>query len=81
MSTCFYCKGKQEHKLVNHIVDLGDTIIIIKDVPAEVCTQCGETSYSNDVAKCLEEIVKMMRHQNLEIVVSHYDKVAYIALI
>ena len=30
MSTCFYCKGKLEHKLVNHIVDLGETIIIIK---------------------------------------------------
>ena len=76
MSTCFYCKGKLEHKLVNHIVDLGDTIIIIKNVPAEVCTQCGETSYSNAVAKHLEEIVNMMRNQHLEIVVSHYDRVA-----
>ena len=76
MHTCFYCKGKLEHKLVNHIVDLGDTIIIIKDVPAEVCTQCGETSYSNDVAKRLEGIVNIMRQQHLEIVVSHYDRVA-----
>ena len=76
MSTCFYCKGKLEHKLVNHIVDLGDTIIIIKNVPAEVCSQCGETSYSNEVAKHLEEIVNMMRNQHLEIVVSHYDNVA-----
>ena len=76
MSTCFYCKGKLEHKLVNHIVDLGETIIIIKDVPAEVCTQCGETSYSNDVAKHLEEIVDAMRQQHLKIAVSHYDKVA-----
>ena len=77
MGTCFYCKGSLEHKLVNHIVDLGDTIIIVKGVPAEVCSQCGEVSYSNEVAKRLEEIVNTMRDQHLEIAVSHYiDKVA-----
>ncbi len=72
MSSCFFCKGTLEHKLVNHIVDLGDTIIIVKDVPADVCTQCGETSYSDKVAKRLEEIVNSMRDQHLEIAVSHY---------
>ncbi len=72
MSSCFYCKGKLEHKLINHIVDLGDTIIIVKDVPAEVCTQCGEASFSDAVARKLEEIVNNMRNQHLEIAVSHY---------
>ncbi len=77
MSTCFFCKGKLEHKLVNHIVDLDDTIIIVKGVPAEVCSQCGEVSYSNDVAMRLEEIVNSLRDQHLEVAISHYtEKVA-----
>ncbi len=27
---------------VNHIVDLGEGIIIIKNVPSNICEQCGE---------------------------------------
>ena len=72
MSSCFFCNGNLEHKLINHIVDLGDTILIVKDVPAEVCTQCGEASYSNDVARQLEKIINNMKNQHLEIAISHY---------
>ena len=72
--TCVYCKGNTEHKLSNFIVDLGKTIIIVKDVPSEVCTQCGEVSYSNEVAERLEQIVTKMRNQDLEIAVTRYDE-------
>ena len=33
---CFMCKGNLEEKKVNYVVDLEDTIIIIKGVPAKV---------------------------------------------
>jgi len=55
--TCFYCKGSIENKLTNFIADLGSTIIIVKDVPSEVCTQCGEVSFSDKAAKRLEQII------------------------
>jgi type IV secretory pathway VirB2 component (pilin) len=32
-------------------------IVIIKNVPSRICTQCGETSYSAEVAQRLEQIV------------------------
>ena len=35
---CFMCKGNIEKKKVNYVVDLEDTIIIIKGVPARVWT-------------------------------------------
>ena len=38
---CFMCKGELEKKKVNYFVDLENTIIIIKDVPAKVCKNCG----------------------------------------
>ncbi len=75
--TCFYCKGSIENKLTNFIADLGSTIIIVKDVPSEVCTQCGEVSFSDKVAKRLEQIIEEMKNQNLEIAVTRYiEKVA-----
>ena len=70
--TCFYCKGSIENKLTNFIADLGSTIIIVKDVPSEVCTQCGEVSFPDKVAKRLEQIIEEMKKQNLEIAVTKY---------
>lgn len=72
MSSCFFCKSTLEDKLVNHIVDQSNTIIIGKDVPAEICTHFGETSYSDNIAKHLEVIVNSMRDQRIEIAVSRY---------
>ena len=71
--TCFMCKGKVENKTTNFIADLGNTTIIVKDVPSQVCQQCGEVSYSDDVARKLEEIVRSLQNQSMEIAVTHYS--------
>ena len=74
---CFMCRGSLEDKLTNFIVDMGECIIIVKGVPSQVCTQCGEVSYSNEVAEQLEKIVNKMKDAMMEIAVVHYsDKVA-----
>ena len=58
---CLYCKGTLEEKLTNYIADFGDNIIIIRNVPTLVCTQCGEKSYSYNVSLRLQEIVEQVR--------------------
>mgnify|MGYP002624385583 CR=1 FL=1 len=67
------CKGKIENKLTNYIADLGKTIIIVKDVPSQVCQQCGEVSYSDEVARKLEQIVASLQEQRMEIAITHYS--------
>ncbi len=75
--TCFMCKGNLESKTSTFMVDLGNCIIIIKDVPSEICSQCGEISYSNNVALQLQKIINSMRKTITEIAVVHYsDRVA-----
>jgi len=74
--TCFMCKGHLEDKSSTFMIDLGNCIVIVKNVPSQVCAQCGETSYSNDVAQRLETIVNDMRKAVTEIAVINYsDKV------
>lgn len=75
---CVLCKGDMESKLVTHTADMGHGIVIIKSVPAMVCTQCGEVWYSGTVARQLEKIVAAITDTlNTEIaVVSYSDKVA-----
>ena len=56
MAACCFCKGttiKQET-----IVDYrwGDKLIVIKNVPAEVCSQCGEKYYDAEVSRQMEAL-------------------------
>lgn len=75
--TCFMCKGTVKDKLTTFMVDLGNCIVIVKNVPSQVCAQCGEVSYSDDVAKKLEKIVNSMKAAITEIAVVNYsDRVA-----
>ena len=74
---CFMCKGKLEDKQTTFMVELDNCIIIIKNVPSQVCKQCGEVSYSNEVAKQLEKLVNAVRNSMTEITVIQYsEKVA-----
>ena len=58
---CFYCKGETMETTTKFIVDLGRCVVIVKNVPARVCRQCGETSYSNEVSQQLEKIVEAVK--------------------
>lgn len=70
---CFMCKGNLVDKLTTFLADLGDCIVIVKNVPSQVCTQCGEVSYSNEVARKLAETINFLRHSPTEIAVINYD--------
>ena len=71
---CFMCKGNLENKNTTFMVELNNCIIIIKNVPSQVCKQCGEVSYSNEVAKQIEKLVRNVKDSITEITVINYTK-------
>ncbi|GHT68886.1 hypothetical protein FACS1894110_17380 [Spirochaetia bacterium] len=54
---CGICKAETEEKMVTHTEDVNDSVIVIRNVPATVCTECGNIWYTGTVAARLEEIV------------------------
>ena len=74
--TCFMCKGENISSTTTFMVDLGNCIIIVKNVPCSQCSQCGEISYSNEVAKRLEKIVDTLKNTVTEISVIDYKTAA-----
>jgi len=71
------CKGSLINKPTTFMVDVDNCIIIVKNVPSQVCSQCGEASYNDEVAKQLEKIVNSLRKSITEIAVVNYaDNVA-----
>jgi YgiT-type zinc finger domain-containing protein len=72
------CKGKTQNSFSTFTADIGNCIVIVKNVPSQICDQCGEVSYSYDVARRLEQIVTSIKDSALtEIAVVNYtDKAA-----
>jgi YgiT-type zinc finger domain-containing protein len=54
---CFY-KGPVEERLVEFDGKWGRKRVIISNVPAEVCLQCGEQYFTPEVSGRLEELAK-----------------------
>ena len=74
---CFICKGHLIDSLTTFMTETDGNIIIIKNVPSDVCGQCGEVSYNNKIAEKLEKIVNLLRASAAEISVTSFtDNVA-----
>ena len=72
---CFFCKGDLVESTTKFIVDLGPCVVIVKNVPASVCSQCGEASFSDEVAKQLERIVNAVKNSIMtEVAIVEYSQ-------
>ena len=72
---CLFCKAELTSEYANYIEDSSERIIIIRNVPTLVCSQCGEKYYDNDVAQKLEDIVKRFEEFIGEIAILKYDAI------
>lgn len=73
---CFMCKGDLEQARKTYVATLENCVIVIKDVPALVCTQCGEAYYTDEVSDRLERIIDKIRDMVQEVAIVEYDNVA-----
>ena len=75
--TCLMCKGVLTDGFSTFTADMGKCIVIVKNVPSRICTQCGEASYSDNVARRLEQIVhSLIGSVNTEIAVVSFTEQA-----
>ena len=56
-SRCPLCAGHKEPGKIIHTVDLGFGIVVVREVPASVCSQCGEAWVDPRTSDRLEQIV------------------------
>ncbi|MCL1820614.1 MAG: type II toxin-antitoxin system MqsA family antitoxin [Oscillospiraceae bacterium] len=69
---CFMCKGMLEDCPTTFMVDANNCIVIVKNVPSQVCSQCGEVSYTDNVAAHLEKIANEAQKALSEIAIINY---------
>jgi len=75
---CVLCKGVIEKGSINYPVDLGEKFILIKDVPAHICSQCGAYYLDDNVFQDVEVIVDHVKSAGfgIEIEVVRYKQSA-----
>lgn len=71
---CFKCNEELIEKKVNYMVDLENTIIIIKGVPAKVCIQCGEQYFDDQTSENIEKIVNKLKDLSTEVTIINYNE-------
>ncbi len=52
---CVFCGGKIEERPVTFSHEQDEHFILVRNVPAEVCTACGEKMYSPEIT---DELLK-----------------------
>ena len=57
---CVFCGGKVVKREVTFTYEEDDKYLIIEHVPAQVCTRCGEKTYSPEVT---EQILRLARKE------------------
>jgi YgiT-type zinc finger domain-containing protein len=61
---CPLCGGIKKAGKTTFTVDLGFGVIVVRDVPATVCSQCGADWIADSVASKLEDIVSSARQKH-----------------
>lgn len=74
MKTCPLCKGSIVNGVSTFTVDLGFGVVVVRDVPATVCSQCGEEWLSDNTAVKLENIVETARQKHVTVEVARWSE-------
>ncbi|MFB6214300.1 MAG: type II toxin-antitoxin system MqsA family antitoxin [Candidatus Bipolaricaulia bacterium] len=74
---CPICGGNLEDGTTTYTADLDFGLVVVRKVPAKVCSQCGEDWIDPDIASKLEETVAQAREKGTEFeVITYNSKVA-----
>jgi YgiT-type zinc finger domain-containing protein len=68
-SFCPLCGGNKQAGNTTYTVDTGKGVVVIRNVPALICGQCGEEWIEDPVAQQIEKIVAdaSQRHAQVEV--------------
>jgi len=70
---CPICGGVKIESTTSFTVDYNTGVVVVRDVPAKACMQCGEEWISDDIASKLEKIVSISKKQNQEIFIAKFN--------
>jgi YgiT-type zinc finger domain-containing protein len=62
---CKLCKGRLVSGTTEFIARAGGEVIVIRDVPAYVCEQCGEAYYTTATSRKIDGVMRDVHKKKL----------------
>lgn len=59
--TCALCGGKLREGFTELVMKIGNEVVVIKKVPALVCSCCGEAYVTPEVSEKIDEVTQEFR--------------------
>jgi YgiT-type zinc finger domain-containing protein len=69
-SRCPLCGGRKTSGKTTYSVDLGFGVVVVRNVSATICDQCGEEWIGAEVSRKLEKLVDAARKRKLQVEVT-----------
>lgn len=70
---CVICKGGEVRPgTTSFTVERGEMTLVLKGIPARVCSQCGEAYFDEATTRRIEEIAERMQHTGVQVAVQDY---------
>jgi YgiT-type zinc finger domain-containing protein len=69
-SICPLCGGSERVGTTTFTAELGFGVVVVRNVPALVCAQCGADWIADDVAARIEELVDDARKKRYQVEVA-----------
>jgi YgiT-type zinc finger domain-containing protein len=71
-NTCPICGGTKTQGTTTFTADLGFGVVVVRNVPALVCDQCGADWIADETAERLESTVNEARQRHRQVDVTAY---------
>jgi YgiT-type zinc finger domain-containing protein len=69
-SICPLCGGSKQAGTTTFTAELGFGVVVVRNVPALVCAQCGADWIADEVAARIEELVEDARKRRFQVEVT-----------
>jgi YgiT-type zinc finger domain-containing protein len=70
---CPICSARKKRGTTAFTADLDFGVVVVRKVPATVCSQCGADWIEDRIARQLEDIVKDARKRRLEVEITSFS--------
>lgn len=71
--SCAMCRGSLGPGKTTHSFVRGTRVLVIRDIPAEICGDCGEAYLSDETVDRLQEQIARLEAMDAEVSVTRYQ--------
>lgn len=71
---CCFCGGGLQSGVTTIPFTVGESIVLVKHVPARICARCGEAVLDSDIAAAVDRVLKQSNMAGFEVSIVSFEQ-------